>query len=194
MAGQATEINEIFKPPAIGLWQIKLLESMKTVDDTAFMAYCGDEPLWMVATSTIALYTELHAECYQRTVLVMVVDVRWSCWNRWRRWTRRRSWHIVVMSCCGPQCWVMAASFSWSPPRLMMRAVHTASTSAIDSATSALSRTPEWTRVASRSAIFILLQQELLLLLLLLLHSFNDLFSRTTWVSQYQKSRTTLVR
>jgi len=27
---------------------------------------------------------------------------------------------------------------------------------------------------------------------LLLLHSFNGLFSRTTWVSQYQKGRTSL--
>jgi len=32
----------------------------------------------------------------------------------------------------------------------------------------------------------------LLLLLLLLLHPFNGLFSRTTWVSQYQKGKTSL--
>jgi len=32
----------------------------------------------------------------------------------------------------------------------------------------------------------------LLLLLLLLLHQFNDLFSRTTWVSRYQKGKTSL--
>jgi len=32
----------------------------------------------------------------------------------------------------------------------------------------------------------------LLLLLLLLLHLFNDLFSRTTWVSRYQKGKTSL--
>ena len=31
-----------------------------------------------------------------------------------------------------------------------------------------------------------------LLLLLLLLHLFNGLFSRTTWVSQYQKGKTNL--
>ena len=29
-------------------------------------------------------------------------------------------------------------------------------------------------------------------LLLLLLHPFNDLFSRTTWVSRYQKGKTSL--
>ena len=32
----------------------------------------------------------------------------------------------------------------------------------------------------------------LLLLLLLLLHPFDGLFSRTTWVSRYQKSKTSL--
>jgi len=36
------------------------------------------------------------------------------------------------------------------------------------------------------------IKQLLLLLLLLLLHPFNDLFSRQTWVSPYQKSKTSL--
>jgi len=38
----------------------------------------------------------------------------------------------------------------------------------------------------------LLLWQPLLLLLLLLPHPFNGLFSRTTWVSQYQKGKTSL--
>jgi len=33
---------------------------------------------------------------------------------------------------------------------------------------------------------------QFLLLLLLLLHPFNGLFSRTTWVSRYQKGKTSL--
>jgi len=32
----------------------------------------------------------------------------------------------------------------------------------------------------------------LLILLIILLHPFNSLFSRTTWVSRYQKSKTSL--
>jgi len=36
------------------------------------------------------------------------------------------------------------------------------------------------------------IRKYLLLLLLLLLHPFNGLFSRTTWVSRYQKGKTSL--
>ena len=43
-----------------------------------------------------------------------------------------------------------------------------------------------------RWSIHLSMFHTLLLLLLLLLHPFNGLFSRTTWVSRYQKGRTSL--
>jgi len=49
----------------------------------------------------------------------------------------------------------------------------------------------------SKRHILIIIRYRLLLLLLLLpllllLHPFNDLFCRTTWVSRYQKGKTSL--
>jgi len=51
-------------------------------------------------------------------------------------------------------------------------------------------------RAVKQACVFVLVKLLLLLLLLLLvlllLHLFNGLFFRTTWVSQYQKGKTSL--
>ena len=50
---------------------------------------------------------------------------------------------------------------------------------------------PNQQRQSTEGTVLLLLLL-LLLLVLLLLHPFNGLFFRTTWVSQYQKGKTSL--
>ena len=62
---------------------------------------------------------------------------------------------------------------------------------------SALTLLARWHPACAKGSVLKQLEKELLLLLLrllllLLLHPFNRLFSNTTWVSQYQKGKTSL--